>query len=60
MLKLNFQAMIKSAASAASPKIQGSLAVSVVCQPSRPLLAPLDSWILVFGEAALAADLITA
>ena len=40
--------------------IQGSLAVSIVRQPSRRPLAPLDSWILVFGEAALAADLITA
>ena len=43
-----------------NPGIQGSLAVSVVRQPSRRLLAPLDSWILFFGEAALAADLITA
>ena len=32
----------------------------VVRQPSRCPLAPLDAWILVFGEAALAADLITA
>ena len=60
--KLNFQAVIKSAASAASPKtkIQGSLAVSVARPPSRRPLAPLDSWILVFGEAALAADFLTA
>ena len=61
--KLNFQAVIKSAASAASLKTkiqEGSLAVSVARQPSRRPLAPLDSWILVFGEAALAADLITA
>ena len=43
-----------------NPGIQGSLAVSVVCQPSCRPLAPLDFWILVFGEAALAADLITA
>ena len=43
-----------------NPGIQGSLAVSVARQPSRRLLAPLDFWILVFGEAALAADLITA
>ena len=28
--------------------------------PSRHPLAPLDAWILVFGEAALAAGLITA
>ena len=64
MGKLFFQAVIKSAASAASPKknpgIQGSLAVSVARQPSRRPLAPLDSWSLVFGKAALAADLITA
>ena len=65
--RLNFHAVIKSAASAASleTKIQesrapGSLAVSAACQPSRRPLDPLDSWILVFGEAALAADLITA
>ena len=40
----SFQAVIKSAVSAASPKttIQGSLAISVVCQPSRHPLAPLD------------------
>ena len=63
----DFQAVIKSAASTASPKSriqesrgQGSLAVSVARQPSRCLLAPLDSWTLVFGEAALAGDLITA
>ena len=43
-----------------NPGIQGSLAVPVARQPSRRPLAPLDSWILVFGEAALAADLITA
>ena len=64
--KLNFQAVIKSAASAASQKTKiqdsrgSSLAVSVVHQPSRRLLAPLDSWIWAFREAALAADLITA
>ena len=60
-----FQAVTKSAASAASPEdqnpgIQGSLAVPVVRQPSLRPLAPLDSWILVFGEADLAADLIMA
>ena len=59
-IHINFQAVIKSAASAASLDLQGSLAVPVVRQPSRRPLAPLDSWILVFGEAALAADLITA
>ena len=58
-------AVIKSAASAASTMtknlgIQGSLAVPVVRIPSRRPLAPLDSWILVFGEAVLAADVITA
>ena len=62
---LGFQAVIKSAASAAPPEdqnpgIQGSLAVSVARQPSRRPLAPLDSWILVFGESELAANLITA
>ena len=40
-------------------RIQGSLAVFVARQPSRRPLAPLDSWILVFLEAVLAADLIT-
>ena len=56
------QAVIKAAASAAfsKTKIQGGLDVSVARQPSRRPLAPLDSWILVFGEAALAADLTTA
>ena len=43
-----------------NPGIQGSLAVPAVCMPSRRPLAPLESWILVFVEAALAADLITA
>ena len=62
--KLNFQAVIKSAASAVTedqnPGIQGRLAVPVVRQPSRRVLAPLDSWIVVFRGAALAAGLITA
>ena len=44
--------------------MQGSLAdvvaVLVVRQPSRRPVTPLDPWILVFGEAALAADLIMA
>ena len=43
-----------------NPGIQGSLAVSVARQLSRRPFAPLDSWICVFGEAALAADLIMA
>ena len=34
--------------------------MAAVRMPSRRPLAPLDSWILVFGEAALAADLIMA
>ena len=58
--QLNFQAVIKSLPEDQNPGIQGSLAVSVARQPSQHPLAPLDSWILVFGEAALAADLITA
>ena len=62
---LDFQAVIKTAASGSlpedqSPGIHGSLAISVVRQPSRCPLAPLDSWILVFGQAPLAADSIKA
>ena len=53
--KLNFQAVVKWAASAASMDLQGSLAVPVVRQPSRRPWAPLG-----FLEAALAANLITA
>ena len=63
--KLNFEAVIKSAASAASPKTKiqesrGAKPFPSPPQPSRRPLAPPDSWILVFAEAALAADLITA
>ena len=56
-----FQAVIKSAASAASPKTnieesrESTVAGPAVRMPSRCLLASLDSWIFVFGEAALAA-----
>ena len=67
VLKLNFQAVIKSAASAASPKtkfenpgIQGSQRATARLVGDGNGQAPLDPWILVFGEAALAADLITA
>ena len=40
--KLNFQAVIKSAASAASLVLQGSLASPAVRMPSRRPLAPLQ------------------
>ena len=40
--KLNFEAMIKSAAGAASLDLQGSLAMPVVRQPSRHPWAPLQ------------------
>ena len=43
MKKLNFEAVIKSAASAASLDLQGSLAVSIARQPSRRPLAPLQT-----------------
>ena len=63
--KLNFQAVIKSAASTASPmtKIQESRGASgrrLGMRTAGDVQAPLDSWVLVFGEAALAADLIMA
>ena len=64
--KLNFQAVMKSAASVASRKTKiqesrgASLAVLAVHMLRRRPRAPLDSWILVFLEAALAADLSTA
>ena len=64
--KLNFQAVIKPAASAASlkTKVQESRGASERTT-ARPAgdgngNASLDYWSLVFGEAALAADLITA
>ena len=59
--KLNVQAVIKSAASAASPKTKieesrGALPFPAVPMPSCRLWAPLDSWTLVFLEAASAAS----
>ena len=56
----DLEAVIRSAASAAFLDLQWSLAGPAVRMPSCRPLAPLDSWILVFREAALAADLITA
>ena len=58
--KLNFQAVIKSAASAASPKtkIQESRGCCPPLSACRAVVRGLPC-ILVIGEAALAADLIT-
>ena len=66
--KLNFEAVIKSAASAASPKTKiqesgGASGRRVGWWTTGTARLPwiiLDSWILIFGEAALAADLIKA
>ena len=62
MEKLNFQAVIRSAASAASLDLQGSPRTTARHADGRARGAPvgLGSLDLVFGEAGLAADLITA
>ena len=57
--------MIKVAASAASPKTkiqesQGSQRMTARLAGDGNGYATLDSWILVFAEAALAPDLVTA
>ena len=51
MEKLNFQARVKSAASAATPKRP---------DPRRPLAMPSSGSLQAVRDAALAADLITA
>ena len=57
------EAVIKSGAASRKANIResrGAQPSPAVRMPSRRPLAPLDLWILVFLEAALAADLITA
>ena len=56
----DLEAVIKSAASAACLDFQGSQRTTARHAHGGGGEAPLDSCILVFGEAALGADLITA
>ena len=63
--ELNFQAVIKSAASSASPKTKiqesrGANGRRLGWRATETARLPWIPAILVFGEAALAADLITA